>query len=103
MVRVAATTTDHVTAWRVRDSLASHPMLGGGTASIRIMADHSRVQLEGWVMDAAVHELALKLAARSAGRRAVSTQISVENCRSLCTVSRSRTALPAPGAQSGGR
>lgn len=72
-------------------------MLGGGTANLRIIADHSRVVLEGWVMDPAVYDIALRLAARAAGRRAVSAQITVENCRSLCTVSRSRTALLANG------
>ena len=71
MVRVAAATSDHITAWRIRDSLASHPMLGGGTANIRVHADHNHVVLDGWAMDAAVRELAMKIAARSAGRRAV--------------------------------
>jgi osmotically-inducible protein OsmY len=66
-------------------------MLGGGTANIRIVADHSRVVLQGWVMDAAIHDLAVKLASRTAGRRSVSTQVTVENCRSLCKVSRRRS------------
>ncbi len=90
MVHVAAATSDHVTAWRVRDSLASHPMLGGGTADIRVLADYTHVVLEGWAMDAAVHDLAMKMASRSAGRRAVSTHMTVENCRSQCIVSRRR-------------
>lgn len=88
MVRVAAATPDQITAWRIRDSLASHPVLGGGTANIRVLADYNHVVLEGWAMDATVHDLALKIASRSAGRRAVSTRVVVQNCRNLCTVAR---------------
>lgn len=91
MVRVAPATSDHITAWRIRDLLASHPMLGGGAAEIRVVADHRRVVLEGWAMDAAVRDLALKMASRAAGKRAVSTQVAIQNCRSLCTVSRNWT------------
>ena len=86
MVRVAATTSDPRTAWRVRDTLAAHPMLGGGMANIRVAVDHSRVVLEGWTMDAGIYDLAIRLAARSAGHRAVAARLTVENCRRHCTV-----------------
>ena len=83
MVRVAAHTSDYSTAWRIRDSLAAHPLLGGGAANIRVTADHSGVVLEGWAMDNAVYDLALRMALRAAGRRAVSTQLTVQGCPNL--------------------
>jgi len=81
MVRVDATTSDQSTAWRVRDSLASHPVLGGGAASISVIANHNSVVLEGWAMDESVVGLAIKLAGRAAARRAISTRLAVRNCR----------------------
>jgi osmotically-inducible protein OsmY len=90
MVRVAATTSDHITAWRIRDSLASHPLLGGATADIDVIADHAGVVLQGWAIDHAVHDLALKMALRAAGRRTVFTQVTVQDCRTVHSVTRDR-------------
>ncbi|MEZ4870436.1 MAG: BON domain-containing protein [Caldilineaceae bacterium] len=71
MVRVKANTTDHIVAWRVRDALAAHPLLGGATAQIEIVADYEDVVLDGWALDSEVVALAIKLARRVAGRRTV--------------------------------
>jgi osmotically-inducible protein OsmY len=88
MVRVDSTTTDRITAWRIRDALASHPTLGGGTADICVVADYSSVVLQGWAMDSKVHDLAMKMATRAAGRRTVSMQLAIRNCRHVCSVTR---------------
>ncbi len=88
MVRIEPTTIDRVTAWRIRDALASHPTLGGGAADICVIADHSQVVLEGWTMDSKVHDLAIKLANRAAGRRTVSSHLAIRNCRDVCSVTR---------------
>lgn len=71
MVVIHPTTRDCATAWRVRDALAAHPLLGGATVSIRISAGPTVVLLEGWVQDERILQLALRLAQRSAGQRTV--------------------------------
>src|SRR5690606_6179772 len=62
MVRVSHGTADRITAWRVRDALACHPLLGGATAQISIHADFESVTLEGWTLDDRVQQLAIRLA-----------------------------------------
>lgn len=68
MVRVEINATNPDTAWRVRDALASHPLLGGATAHITIIASHHCVVVEGWTVDDQVKQLAVRLARRAAGR-----------------------------------
>ena len=75
MVRVARGVSDPSTAWRVRDALACHPLLGGATAQLEISASSEMVILEGWTLDATVERLAVHLARRAAGRRPVSVRI----------------------------
>ena len=77
MVRVATGASDQAMAWRVRDSLAAHPLLGGRSADIEIMANRDGIVLEGWTADNAVLDLAVKMALRAAGRRSVSTHLEV--------------------------
>ena len=81
MVRVDQNTTDPTTAWRVRDALACHPLLGGATAQITIIATLQGVRLEGWTVDDEVLRLAQCLARRAAGRRFV--EISVQSRSAL--------------------
>jgi hypothetical protein len=64
-------------AWRVRDLLAAHPLLGGALAQINVCAGYETICLEGWACDDEVRQLALRLAMRAAGRRAVDMQIQV--------------------------
>jgi len=71
MVRVAINASDMDTAWRVRDTLAAHPLLGGATAQITVVAGYQCVMLEGWTMDDQVRQLAIRLAKRAAGHCAV--------------------------------
>lgn len=75
MVRVHAMTTDKITAWRIRDVLACHPLLGGGTAQIDVEVAHERVTLTGWTADERLIQLVEQLARRAAGRHAISIQI----------------------------
>ena len=75
MVRVAINATDPDTAWRVRDALASHPLLGGATAQITVIASQHCVILEGWTVDDQVRQLAIRLARRAAGRCAVTMSL----------------------------
>ena len=75
MVRVHAMTTDKITAWRVRDALACHPLLGGGTAQIDVEVDHDQVTLTGWAADERLLQLVEQLVRRTAGRHAISVQI----------------------------
>ena len=75
MVKVHSTTTDSATAWRVRDALAAHPLLGGATAQITVVATQHGVSLHGWAHDAAIEELATRLALRAAGCRPVSLSL----------------------------
>jgi hypothetical protein len=81
MVRVTLGASDPITAWRVRDVLAAHPLLGGATAQISVMACHDSVILEGWTLDERLHQLALRLARQAAGRRSVQTRLRVQHCR----------------------
>jgi hypothetical protein len=75
MVRVVANTADPCTAWRVRDALAAHPLLGGATAHITISATLTGVLLEGWTVDEEVLRLAQRLAQRAAGRQMVEIRL----------------------------
>lgn len=75
MVKVATGTIDPSMAWRVRDALASHPLLGGATACITVLAGPDRIVLEGWTHDEQVCGLALRMAMRSAGHRPVQTNL----------------------------
>jgi hypothetical protein len=75
MVKVSKVVTDPVTAWRIRDALATHPLLGGALAQIYVNAGYETILLEGWVFDEEVRHLALRLALRSAGRRAVEIRL----------------------------
>ncbi len=83
MVSVQPNTSDRVTAWRIRDALAAHPLLGGAAAQIRITATHDGISLEGWVLDEDVRTLAAKMALRAAGRRSVQFRLAVKPCRSF--------------------
>ncbi len=79
MVRVHGDTSDRATAWRIRDALAAHPLLGGGARRSR----HHRegIVLEGWTLDEDVRQLAIRMAHRAAGRRAVQLRLHVTRCR----------------------
>lgn len=77
MVRVSLGASDPITAWRVRDALATHPLLGGATAQISIVASHDLVVLEGWTLDEALQTVALRLALRAAGRRPVQARLRI--------------------------
>lgn len=79
MVKVHHTTTDQIVAWRVRDVLAAHPLLGGATAQIQIIADYEEIVLTGWAVDEAVIQLAIRLTQRVAGKRAVHRDL--QSCR----------------------
>jgi len=78
MVRVAVNAADPNTAWRVRDALASHPLLGGATAQITVVASQHCVVLEGWTVDDQVKQLAGRLARRAAGRCVL--QLHLQSC-----------------------
>ncbi len=80
MISVSPSTIDKATAWRVRDALARHPLLGGAIAQIQIHACREVVTLEGWVLDDGLQQLATRLATRAAGSRPVSPQIQVRQC-----------------------
>lgn len=71
MIRVSPSTTDRAMAWRVRDTLARHPLLGGALAQVQINACRQVVVLEGWVLDEGLYKLALQLATQAAGSRPV--------------------------------
>lgn len=75
MVIIHPTTLDCATAWRVRDALATHPLLAGATVALRISAGSTGVLLEGWVQDERTLQLALRLAQRSAGQRIVRSSV----------------------------
>ncbi len=79
MVKVHHQTTDEIVAWRVRDTLAAHPLLGGATAQIHIIAGYEEVLLIGWAVDEAVIQLALRLTRRVAGKRSVQGELQL--CR----------------------
>ncbi|MCB0065173.1 MAG: BON domain-containing protein [Caldilineaceae bacterium] len=80
MVRVDQNTTDRIVAWRVRDALAAHPLLGGHLAKIHVIAGYEGVVLEGWAQDEQVARLAVKLARRAAGARTIQTNLQMR-CR----------------------
>jgi osmotically-inducible protein OsmY len=75
MVQIEANPRDPAAAWRVRDALAAHPLLGGATAQIEICANRETIILEGWVLDETVRALAVRLAQRAAGRRTVQNRL----------------------------
>ncbi len=75
MVKVHQHTTDRVIAWRVRDALAAHPLLGGATAQIQVIASYEGVILDGWVLDEHVVQLAMRLAHQAAGKRCVQLRL----------------------------
>jgi hypothetical protein len=75
MVRVAINAANPDTAWRVRDALASHPLLGGATAQLTVIAGAHCVVLEGWTVDDQVKQLAIRLAKRAAGHCAVQIRV----------------------------
>lgn len=79
MVKVDPKTTDQIVAWRVRDTLAAHPLLGGATAQIHIIAGYEAVILVGWAVDESVLQLAVHLTQRIAGKRTVQPELEI--CR----------------------
>jgi hypothetical protein len=80
MVRVSGVASDPITAWRVRDALAKHPLLGGATAQIQIIASHKEIILEGWTLDEDVSRLAIRLALRAAGHHTVQPRLRAQRC-----------------------
>lgn len=80
MVRVDHTTVDKATAWRIRDALASHPLLGGCTAQINIAAGSDGVLLTGWTSDDELKQIASRLALRAAGKRPVHLALQTTRC-----------------------
>ena len=85
MVKVDLMTTDKITAWRIRDAMACHPLLGGRTAQISIDANHQHVTISGWTTDERLSEIAGRLAQGAAGRRLVSVNLSVGvDTRQVC-------------------
>lgn len=75
MVTVHCRTTDTITAWRVRDALACHPLLGGATADIAIEATHAHVTIHGWIAKQELTMVVNRLARQSAGRRTVEVEV----------------------------
>ncbi len=75
MVRIDQNTNDRIVAWRVRDALAAHPLLGGHMAHIVVTAGYEGVLLSGWAQDDVVERLAVKLARRAAGSRSIQTDL----------------------------
>lgn len=89
MIKVHHETTDPVTAWRVRDALACHPLLGGASTQIAVLASRRRIVLTGWASDDELTRLATRMAGRAAGRP-VQVQVQV-----------TRTARPSMGRLAG--
>lgn len=87
MVRVSTVASDPVTAWRIRDAMAAHPLLGGATAQIEVSAGHECVILSGWTFDEELITIAGKLAKQVAGRRSVENRIQANrmNCIRVAT------------------
>lgn len=77
MICVSPSTSDKATAWRVRDAMARHPLLGGAIAQIQIDACREVVTLEGWVLDEGLQQLARRIAVRAAGSRPVTARLHV--------------------------
>lgn len=84
MVKVDQHTTDQIVAWRVRDALAAHPLLGGATAQIHVIASYECIVLSGWAVDDGVIQLAVRLARRIAGKRAVHAEL--QRCRQAANI-----------------
>ncbi len=80
MVRIHHSTTDKSTAWRVRDALACHPLLGGAMAQISVAAGTHHVVLKGWVADDALSQTALRLTIRAVGRRPIYLELQEGRC-----------------------
>jgi hypothetical protein len=80
MVRVSQITSDQAIAWRIRDEMATHPLLGGPAAKINVIANHDAVILEGWTHDDEVRSLAIRRALRAAGHRPVQPRLRVQHC-----------------------
>lgn len=81
MVTVHGDTSDWAMAWRIRDAMAAHPLLGGAAAQIRVIATRDGIVLEGWTLDEEVRSLAGRMAHRAAGRRLVQLKLSATRCR----------------------
>lgn len=75
MVTVHVQSTDQITAWRIRDVLACHPLLAGAAVEIQIAATHDAVVVHGWARDARLVQMAVRLARSTAGRRVVHTHL----------------------------
>lgn len=73
MVTVHVQSTDQITAWRIRDVLACHPLLAGTAVEIQISATRDGVVLHGCARDARLVQTAVRLARSTAGRRVVHT------------------------------
>lgn len=85
MVKVHHRTTDRIVAWRVRDALAAHPLLGGATAQIQVIGSYEGIILEGWVLDERVVQLALRLAHRVVGKRCIQMRLQTSAHAHQCT------------------
>jgi osmotically-inducible protein OsmY len=85
MICVSPSTIDQATAWRVRDAMARHPLLGGAIVQIQIEACRDAVTLEGWVLDEGLQQLAIQIARRAAGSRVVMERLRI--CKSSHTQS----------------
>jgi len=83
MVSVHSDTSDRAMAWRIRDAMAAHPLLGGAAAQIRVTATRDGIVLEGWTLDEEVRGLAVRMAQRAAGRRSVQWRLNVARCRAV--------------------
>lgn len=77
MIRVSPSTIDKATAWRVRDAMARHPLLGGTIVQIQVNACREVVTLEGWVLDEGLQQLAIGIAMRAAGSKPVAEQLQI--------------------------
>jgi hypothetical protein len=75
MVRIHHSTTDKAAAWRVRDSLAAHPLLGGAMAQISVTAANDHIMLTGWIADDHLKQIAVRLSTRAAGRRPIYVEL----------------------------
>ncbi len=90
MVKVHHHTTDRIVAWRVRDALAAHPLLGGATAQIQVIGSYEGIILEGWVLDERVVQLALRLAHRVVGKRCIQLRLQTSPHSHHCALAESR-------------
>jgi osmotically-inducible protein OsmY len=77
MIRVSSSTSDQATAWRVRDAMARHPLLGGAIVQIYIHACRDGIVLDGWVLDDGLLQLAIRIARQAAGSRPVAQRLHV--------------------------